>query len=89
VPGGAIANSYKYDPYGGVVTENQTSVRPTSFRFAGGLYSSSVRLHMFGARWYEQTLDRWTQQDRIDQAGDLRNGNPPCLPVTQDSPNEL
>jgi uncharacterized protein RhaS with RHS repeats len=48
--GGAIVNSYKYDPYGGVVTENETSVRPTSFRFAGGLYSSSVGLHKFGQR---------------------------------------
>jgi YD repeat-containing protein len=33
--GGAIANSYKYDPYGGVVTESETSVRPTRFRYAG------------------------------------------------------
>jgi RHS repeat-associated protein len=73
--GGAIVNSYKYDPYGGVVTETETSVRPTSFRFAGGLYSSSVGLHKFGARWYDQTLDRWTQQDSIDQTGDLQDGN--------------
>jgi RHS repeat-associated protein len=73
--GGAIVNSYKYDPYGGVVTENETSVRPTSFRFAGGLYSSSVGLHKFGARWYDQSLGRWTQQDPIDQTGDLKQGN--------------
>jgi RHS repeat-associated protein len=61
--------------YGGVVTENETSVRPTSFRYAGGLYSSSVALHKFGQRWYDQTLDRWTQQDPIDQTGDLKQGN--------------
>jgi RHS repeat-associated protein len=73
--GGAIANSYKYDPYGGVVTESETSVRPTSFRYAGGLYSSSVALHKFGQRWYDQSLDRWTQQDSIDQTGDLKQGN--------------
>jgi RHS repeat-associated protein len=73
--GGATANSYKYDPYGGIVTENETSVRPASFRFAGGLYSSSVALHKFGQRWYDQSLDRWTQQDAIDQAGDLKRGN--------------
>jgi RHS repeat-associated protein len=73
--GGAIANSYKYDPYGGVVTESETSVRPTSFRYAGGLYSSSVALHKFGERWYDQSLDRWTQQDPLDQSGDLKEGN--------------
>jgi RHS repeat-associated protein len=50
-------------------------VRPTSFRFAGGLYSSSVALHKFGQRWYDQSLDRWTQQDPIDQTGDLKEGN--------------
>ena len=73
--GGAIVNSYKYDPYGGVVTENETSVRPTSFRFAGGLYSSSVGLHKFGQRWYDQTLGRWTQEDPILQMKSLKNGN--------------
>jgi RHS repeat-associated protein len=72
---GAIVNSYKYDPYGGVVTENETSVRPTSFRFAGGLYTSSLGLHKYGQRWYDQTLNRWTQQDSIDQTGDLKQGN--------------
>jgi RHS repeat-associated protein len=72
---GAVANSYKYDPYGGIVTETETSIRPTSFRFAGGLYSSSVGLHKFGARWYDQALDRWTQQDPIDQTRDLQAGN--------------
>jgi RHS repeat-associated protein len=71
----AIVNSYKYDTYGGVVTENETSVRPTSFRFAGGLYTSSLGLHKFGQRWYDQTLNRWTQQDAIDQTGDLKEGN--------------
>lgn len=50
-------------------------MRPTSFRFAGGLYSSSVALHRFGQRWYDQTLDRWTQQDAISQSSSLKNGN--------------
>lgn len=72
---GAIVNSYKYDPYGGIVTESESSIRPTSFRFAGGLYSSSVGLHKFGMRWYDQSLDRWTQPDPIDETGDLKDGN--------------
>jgi RHS repeat-associated protein len=57
------------------MTATETSAKPTSFRFAGGLYSSSVALHKFGERWYDQSLDRWTQQDPIDQSGDLQDGN--------------
>jgi RHS repeat-associated protein len=39
------------------------------------LYSSTLGLHKFGMRWYDQKLQRWTQQDPIDQAGDLREGD--------------
>jgi RHS repeat-associated protein len=72
---GAIANSYKYDPYGAVVSATETSAKPTAFRFAGGLYSASLGVHKFGERWYDQSLGRWSQQDPIDQTGDLREGN--------------
>jgi RHS repeat-associated protein len=72
---GAVANSYKYDPYGAIVTASETSAKPTSFRFAGGVYSPAVALHKFGERWYDQSLDRWTQEDPLDQTGDLQQGN--------------
>jgi RHS repeat-associated protein len=45
------------------------------FRFAGGLYTSTLELHKFGMRWYDQKLGRWTQQDPLDQTGDLQEGN--------------
>jgi RHS repeat-associated protein len=72
---GAIANTYKYDPYGAIVSSSETTAHPNPFRFAGGLYSSSIALHKFGMRWYDQSIGRWSQQDPIDQTGDLQDGN--------------
>jgi RHS repeat-associated protein len=74
-PAGVVANTYKYDPYGTIVAQTETTPKTNLFRFAGGLYSSTLGLHKFGMRWYDQKLQRWTQQGPIDQAGDLREGN--------------
>ena len=74
-PSAGVANSYKYDPYGDIVSQTETTPYANLFRFAGGLYSSTLGLHKFGMRWYDQKLGRWTQQDPIDQTGDLQQGN--------------
>jgi RHS repeat-associated protein len=62
-------------PYGTIVAQTETTPKTNLFRFASGLYSSTLGLHKFGMRWYDQKLQRWTQPDQIDQAGDLREGN--------------
>ena len=67
-----MANSYKYDPYGSMVSSSGTV--PNPFKFAGG-HDAGQGVYHFGARQYDPGLARWTQQDPLDQIGDLREAN--------------
>ena len=45
----------------------------TGFRWLGA--EAGVNgLYRFGERWYDPSTQRWTQQDPLRQAGDLRGG---------------
>lgn len=69
---GAVARTYKYDPYGNRRSTTGSLTQP--FQFTGE-YQHSGDLYKIGARYYDTTIGRWTQQDPLDQAGDLRDGN--------------
>jgi RHS repeat-associated protein len=68
----ATANTYTYDPYGG--NERSTGSAPNVWGFTGG-YQMPGGFYHFGARYYDPTFHRFTQQDPVDQAGDLLEGN--------------
>ncbi len=72
---GALAQTYKYDPYGTVTATTGSVTNP--FQYTGAHLSpdGSSGLYRMGARYYNPALGRWTQQDPIDQAADLRDGN--------------
>ncbi|MDQ3933627.1 MAG: DNRLRE domain-containing protein [Actinomycetota bacterium] len=71
---GATLNTYLYEPFGAdLSTTGSTS---NYIKFAGGFDTTgSGKLYHFGARYYDPLIGRWTQQDPLDQAGDLREGN--------------
>ena len=68
---GAVANSYKYDPYGATLSSSGTA--PNVWGYAGGYQTGG--LYHFGQRYYDPTSARWTQQDPLNQFDDLREGN--------------
>ncbi|HEX2161973.1 MAG TPA: RHS repeat-associated core domain-containing protein [Thermoleophilaceae bacterium] len=70
---GALTRSYKYDPYG--LIRATTGSTPNPFKFTGQYHEAQGNLYKIGARYYAPTLGRWTQQDPLDQVGDLRDGN--------------
>ena len=70
---GAVANSYKYDPYGSMVSSSGTV--PNPFKYAGG-HDTGQGVYHFGARQYDPALARWTQLDPLNEAGGPIDGNP-------------
>ena len=57
---------------------HDTPTASSQIGYAGGYTPTAggaLRLVHFGKRYYDPGLGRWTQQDPIDQAGDLRQAN--------------
>lgn len=68
---GSIVRSYTYDPDGNATTTGSGTT--TDLKFAGGHQVGT--LYHFGARFYDPTIGRWTQQDPIRQYADLAEAN--------------
>jgi RHS repeat-associated protein len=58
---GVLQNTYHYDPYGLTTSSTGTVVNP--WRFAGAYFDTQTSLYKMGARYYDPSLMRWTQQD--------------------------
>lgn len=74
----AQAFAYQYDPYGvPVVTQNSggTGLPQNPFLFQGGIQDRATGWVKYGARWYNPTTGRWTQQDTLDNPLDPNNAN--------------
>ncbi len=69
--------SYRYDPYGNDIATTATVANP--FRYAGGQLDAATGLTKFGARYYDPTTGRFTQQDPSGQEANAYayvGGNP-------------
>jgi len=60
---GNLVDSYVYDPFGNLFEQNETVANP--WQYASGYLDSTTGLYHFGARYYNPTLGRWTQQDPV------------------------
>ncbi len=69
---GTVGVRYRYDPYGN--ERDTTGSLSNRLRFAGQYFDSLGHYHM-GTRLYLPAIGRWTQQDPLDQTGDLYEGN--------------
>lgn len=58
---GNLVDSYVYDPFGNLFKQNETVANP--WQYASGYMDSTTGLYHFGARYYNPTLGRWTQED--------------------------
>lgn len=76
--GQTSAFGYTFDPFGVPVltsTSGGSGVGQNPFLFAGGIQDRATGWVHFGARWYNPTTGRWTQQDTLDSALDPNNAN--------------
>lgn len=63
---GSVA-SYAYDPYGQTLSAAGSAAAANPWRFAGGYLDPQTVLIKFGARYYDPSVGRWTQQDPSGQ----------------------
>jgi RHS repeat-associated protein len=64
---GAVTQRLAYDPFGRVLEDTNPGFQP--FGYAGGLYDHDTGLTLFGARWYEASIGRWTSSDPASYQG--------------------
>ncbi|WBB75506.1 DUF6531 domain-containing protein [Micromonospora sp. WMMD1128] len=73
---GALAATYKYDPYGNATTTDEYNLGASNIvRYTGGIYDSSTGLTKLGQRWYNPQQGRFTQQDNLSFIGSPEHGN--------------
>lgn len=68
--------AYTYDSYGGhpTATALNGTLPNNPYRYAGGTLDSTG-LYKYGARYYDPSIGRWTQQDSVDAPGNPANAN--------------
>lgn len=72
---GAVTDTYKTDPFGVSMGSTGSTWNPWNFAGEYREFASGSYIYKIGARNYDQTLGRWTQQDPLDQPSDLANAN--------------
>lgn len=58
---GTVVNTYKYDPYGRVVSTTGTVANP--WRYVGAYLDTETGMYKMGARYYDPSIQRFTQMD--------------------------
>ncbi|MDJ0358577.1 RHS repeat-associated core domain-containing protein [Paenarthrobacter sp. PH39-S1] len=69
---------HAYDPYGVQTITKDTggnATDQTPYTFKQGLQDRTTGWVKYGARWYNPTTGRWTQQDTLDNPLDPANAN--------------
>ena len=75
---GGTGYTYQYDPYGLPTLTSTSGGAGTSqnpFMFKGGIQDRATGWILFGNRWYNTSIGRWTQQDTLDAPIDPNNAN--------------
>ena len=76
--GNYVSVAYAYDPYGvQTITKDAggNATDQTPYTFKCGLQDRTTGWVHYGARWYDPTTGRWTQQDTQDTPLDPANAN--------------
>ena len=62
-------NTYEYDIFGNIVSQNETIRQP--FKYSGEFWDDSSKLQYLRARWYDPSIGRFISEDTYE--GDITN----------------
>jgi RHS repeat-associated protein len=83
--GGSYLNSYTYSPFGEILSSTGTVANPFQFVGQFGVSNGGNGLYLMGAREYDPTTGRFTQQDPIG----LNGGDTNLYRYTNNSPTNF
>ncbi len=67
----ALAASYRYDPYGNLISSSGTLASANVYRFSSKEIHVNSGLYYYGYRWYAPNLQRWLNRDPMGEEGDI------------------
>jgi RHS repeat-associated protein len=65
----ALAASYRYDPFGNLLTSSGTLASANTYRFSSKEYIPGGGLYYYLYRFYDPILQRWVNRDPVREAG--------------------
>lgn len=69
--GQGLGASYRYDPYGNVISSGGGYAEANVYRYSSKEHHAASGLYYYGYRWYEPQLQRWLNRDPIGEAGGI------------------
>jgi RHS repeat-associated protein len=64
-----LAASYRYDPYGNIISQSGSLTNDNVYRFSSKEFHAQTGLYYYGYRFYAPNLQRWLTTDPIDEKG--------------------
>jgi RHS repeat-associated protein len=67
----AVVAKYVYDPFGSLLSMRGSLAAANIYRFSSKQWDANIGFYYFGFRYYDPNLQRWPNQDPIQEAGGL------------------
>jgi RHS repeat-associated protein len=64
-----VAASYRYDPYGNLISSSGLLATANEYRFSSKMVHLGSGLYYYGYRFYEPNFQRWLNRDPIEEEG--------------------
>jgi len=68
---GIIVARYQYDPYGNLLGMSGPMAEANTYRFSSKEWCANAGLYCYGFRYYEPNLQRWLNQDPLQELGGI------------------
>jgi RHS repeat-associated protein len=66
---GRFAASYRYDPFGNLISSDGRSAEDNKYRFSSKEFHAATGFYYYGYRFYAPNLQRWLNRDPIEEKG--------------------
>jgi RHS repeat-associated protein len=66
-PNGLSVASYKYDPYGNMISMSGLLASANKYRFSSKEWNDNAGLYSYGYRFYDPNLQRWLNRDPLGE----------------------